>query len=636
MPLTSLRDISIAFGDTQILDCAELFIDRGERIGLVGRNGEGKSTLLKIIGLQIVPDQGEVRLPAGNRTALLDQNPDITSHTNVYEFVAAGLGDIGTILATYQKLLNSSGQNAETIEKIYALQDQLTNQDGWKYQSSLDYTIGKLGLSPEQRLSELSGGWLRRASLAQAMVSKPDILLLDEPTNHLDIPSIVWLEKELLKFEGAVMFVTHDREFLDRIATRIVELDRGILTTWPGNHNDYVLRKAASLESEQRQNAVFDKKLDKEEEWIREGIKARRRRNEGRVRSLLKMRQQRAQRRNRQNSVKLEIEQDAPSGKRVIEVNNISYRIGTIDIIREFSTSIVRGDRIGLIGPNGIGKTTLLRLLLKEIQPDAGTVRHGTGISVANFDQFRSELDPKKTIVEVIGEGREFITINNKPRHVMSYLSNFLFSSRRARSPLASLSGGEKARILLARLFSKPANLLIMDEPTNDLDTETLELLEELLLAYEGTLLLVSHDRRFMDNVVTSTLCFEGEAKINEFVGGYSDWLRKSTAPVYDKSSVNKSTPADSGARATRSGGTGKRKPGYRQQQELNRLPGKIEAIELQQQGLVQLLSSDNLYKNNDNNVRDVSNELAAIEGDLEQLYKRWTELESLYDTREN
>jgi ATP-binding cassette subfamily F protein uup len=479
----------------------------------------------------------------------------------------------------------------------------------------------------------LSGGWQRRASLARALVSNPDILLLDEPTNHLDIESITWLEKQILKFRGAVVFVTHDREFLQRVATGILELDRGKLVLWPGTYPDYLARKAASLQQEARQNAEFDRKLAGEEAWIRQGIKARRTRNEGRVRALTKLRQQQAERRQRTGNVNMRIEQGQQSGKRVIEASNVDFEINGNTIISSFSTQIIRGDRIGLIGPNGVGKTTLLRLLLGQLTPSNGEIQHGTRLETAYFDQLRTALDPSKTVVDLIGEGREQITINGKSKHVISYLSDFLFTPQRSRSPVKALSGGERARVLLARLFSKPANLLVLDEPTNDLDIETLELLEELLLQFEGTLLLVSHDRKFLDNVVTSTLSFEGKGLVREYVGGYSDWLRQSNPKIHPgqagKSTARgKSEPMPSSKAAVLATGN-RKKLSYKLQRELDQLPGEIDRLESHQQELARKMSTPGFYDRDADSVRKVANDLKQTETALEQCYQRWAELES-------
>ena len=635
MPLITLTDLSIAFGDNLLLNRASLSLYAGQKTGLIGRNGEGKSTLLKIIGSQISADAGDIRLDPGVRIAMLEQSPKVSSTASVFEYVALGLGETGSVLAEYQSLVTSSNLSDKQLNHLSDLQHKLDSSGGWSLQSTVDRTLSRLGLDGSISVAKLSGGWQRRASLARALVSAPDILLLDEPTNHLDVESIVWLEKQIIQFDGAIVFVTHDREFLQRVATNIVELDRGKLSSWPGTYGDYLSRKAAALEQEERQNAVFDKKLAKEETWIRQGIKARRTRNEGRVRALKKLRQEQSERRSRKGNVRLELEQSQQSGKRVIEATNISYKIAGQQIISSFSTRIIRGDRIGLIGPNGIGKTTLLRLLLKELVPDSGEIIHGTRIEVAYFDQLRSELDPNRTVVDTIGEGREEVTINGRSRHVISYLSDFLFSPDRSRSPIKALSGGERARVLLAKLFSKSANLLIMDEPTNDLDIETLELLEELLLQFDGTLLLVSHDRKFLDNVVTSTFSFEGNGIVKEYVGGYSDWLRqtgtsKSTENKKQKTKKENRQPQSARPAPTQETiPTAKKKLSYNLQRELDMLPDKIDKLEAEQRKLTLQMSRTDFYNQPEKTVKDVSSRLNNISAELEECFQRWAELDA-------
>ncbi len=633
MTLATLTDVSIAFGDNLLLDRASLSLEPGEKIGLIGRNGEGKTTLLKIIGSAVPIDEGEVRFNPGAVVATLEQTPSDISDSTVFDFVARGLGKTGQLLAQFLTLSATSDPTRDDLARLAAIQAQLDSGDGWNLRATVERTLGRLGLDGTVKISTLSGGWQRRASLARALVSNPDILLLDEPTNHLDIESITWLEKQILKFRGAVVFVTHDREFLQRVATGILELDRDKLVLWPGTYPDYLARKAASLQQEARQNAEFDRKLAGEEAWIRQGIKARRTRNEGRVRALTKLRQQQAERRQRTGNVNMRIEQGQQSGKRVIEASNVDFEINGNTIISSFSTQIIRGDRIGLIGPNGVGKTTLLRLLLGQLTPSNGEIQHGTRLETAYFDQLRTALDPSKTVVDLIGEGREQITINGKSKHVISYLSDFLFTPQRSRSPVKALSGGERARVLLARLFSKPANLLVLDEPTNDLDIETLELLEELLLQFEGTLLLVSHDRKFLDNVVTSTLSFEGKGLVREYVGGYSDWLRQSNPKIHPgqagKSTARgKSEPMPSSKAAVLATGN-RKKLSYKLQRELDQLPGEIDRLESHQQELARKMSTPGFYDRDADSVRKVANDLKQTETALEQCYQRWAELES-------
>ncbi|MDE0714307.1 MAG: ATP-binding cassette domain-containing protein, partial [Gammaproteobacteria bacterium] len=496
--------------------------------------------------------------------------------------------------------------------------------DGWRIQQRVEKVLSRLAIPADEPVGTLSGGWQRRVSLARALVSEPRLLLLDEPTNHLDITSIEWLENQILNYQGSVLFVTHDRAFLSKVANRIIDLDRGDLRSWAGGYGDYLRRKAELEAQEARQNAEFDRRLQQEEAWIRQGIEARRTRNEGRVRALMKMREERGRRRERQGKARLKLDQAEQGGRLVIEARDVTFAHGDKAIARDFSTRILRGDRVGLIGPNGIGKTTLIRLLLGEQAPDSGLVRLGHSQKVAWFDQGRSRVDPDATVVDAIGEGREKITIGGRDRHVISYLSDFLFTPARARSPVRSLSGGEHARVLLAKLFSKPANLLVMDEPTNDLDIETLELLEELLLEFRGTLLLVSHDRQFMDQVVTSTLVLEGGGVIREYVGGYTDWERQRPKPVPAEPEIPRERPRHPPEREK-----SRKKPGYREQQELSALPQRIETLEERQAELTNLVSGGDFYRQDQETVATTLRELDLVSGELEECYRRWEELES-------
>jgi ATP-binding cassette subfamily F protein uup len=499
MPLVALDSVSIAFGHLPLLEHAIFQVDAGERVAVIGRNGSGKSTLLNVLGGELPPDDGVVIRQPGLRIARLVQDVPLSANRSVADVVGEGLGD-------------------------------LDPHDEWQRHHQADMVMSRLSLPPDAIVDTLSGGWKRRVLLARALVGQPDVLLLDEPTNHLDIAAITWLESFLADYKGAVIFVTHDRAFLEPLATRIVELDRGMLTSWPGDYATFERKKEEWLANEELQNAKFDKKLASEEVWLRRGVKARRTRDEGRVKALMAMRADRSERRNRAGNVKMQMEQSDPSGKMVFEANDISfaYPSGTGgDVIKDFSTRVMRGDRIGLIGPNGAGKTTLLRILLGQLPPDRGEVRRGANVEIAYYDQQREQLDPDRTVVDTIGDGNETVTVNGQPRHVHGYLQDFLFSPERARSPVRALSGGERNRLLLARLLTRPANVLVLDEPTNDLDLETLELLEQQLVEWPGTLLVVSHDRRFLDNVVTSTIAFEGGGRVEEFVGGYEDYVRQ-------------------------------------------------------------------------------------------------------------
>ncbi len=628
MSLLQVKNLSIAFGIHHLLDQANFVLKAGERVGLLGRNGEGKSTFLKILADEIPFDEGEIQGRDQIRVAKLDQAPSLTGDETIYAVVASGLGKTGELITHYRALSSSpKAGEAASLEKLAKLQNEIEHAHAWPHFQAIEKVLSRLGLDADQAVSSLSGGWQRRVSLARALVIEPDVLLLDEPTNHLDIESIQWLEGHLMSFTGAIVFVTHDRAFLDKMATRIVDLDRGQLVSWPGNYSDYLRRKAAALEEEERQNALFDKKLAQEEQWIRQGIKARRTRNEGRVRALKKMRAERADRRSRQGNVKIKIESAEKSGKRVIEAEGVDLAFGDKIILKDFSTSILRGDRIGLIGPNGVGKTTLIKVLLGQLAPDSGSVKVGTNLEVAYFDQLRNQLDMDKTVVEFIGEGREQISINDKPRHVISYLSDFLFTPARARSPISSLSGGEKARVLLAHLFSKAVNMLVMDEPTNDLDIETLELLEELLLDFKGTLLLVSHDRQFMDNVITGTLVFEGEGQVSDYVGGYSDWADRTKAEPKAEIQASQTTKQET-TNEPKVAPVSAKKLSYKLQCELDALPEQIEKIETEQSKLTDQLSDPTMFSRDPKQAENISRRLTQLGEELEGCYARWDELD--------
>ncbi len=616
----------MAYGTHALLDHARFQLDPGERVGLLGRNGEGKSTLMKIIAGDIQADSGEIWRQAEIKIAWLEQSPELNDEDTIYQAVAQGLGQLGETISRYHQLLNEMDGSDQSLTQLGKIQQQLEADNGWHFQQRVETILDKLALPADVRVKTLSGGWKRRVALAKALLIEPDVLLLDEPTNHLDFDSIQWLEEQILNFKGAVLFVTHDRAFLQKLATRIVELDRGQLTSWAGNYQDYLRRKAAALEEEARQNAEFDKKLAQEETWIRQGIKARRTRNEGRVRALEKLRAERAQRRNQQGAAEVKLNKGEASGKKVIEATDVTFAYGDKVIIRDFSTRIERGDKIGLLGPNGAGKSTLLKLLLKQIEPTTGTVEHGTRLNIAYFDQLREQLDPELSVAETVAEGSDFIDFSDGRKHVMSYLADFLFAPARARSPVKSLSGGEKNRLLLAKLFTKPANLLVMDEPTNDLDLETLEILEQKLVDYDGTLLLVSHDRQFLDNVVTNVFVFEGDGQINEYVGGYSDWLRvkqqqsAQAAAVDPKPKKEKTKPKSKPAN----------KLSFKDKRELEQLPALIEELEERQSLLNDAVNQPDFYKQEHDSVKKTLAELEQVNQELEQAYQRWETLDNL------
>src|SRR5262245_1842875 len=529
MPLVTLDQVSVAFGHLPLLGEATLRIDRGERVCMVGRNGAGKSTLLRIISGEQAPDSGTVWTEPGLRVGRLDQDVPITTDRTVFDVVAEALGDLSDMVARYHHTAVEVAEKSTPalLETLGRLQHDLERADAWRVEQRVEFVLSRLELPADVCVDTLSGGWRRRVLLARALAAEPDVLLLDEPTNHLDIDAIVWLETFLAEYPGGLVFVTHDRAFLQRVATRIIEIDRGRLTSWPGDYATFLRRKDESLANETVAQEKFDKRLAEEEAWLRQGIKARRTRNEGRVRALMAMREERAARREQDGTVRLQIEAAGRSGQMVLEADHVFKNFGSKDVVRDFSARIVRGDRIGLIGPNGSGKTTLLRLLLGETAPDRGEVRHGANVEIAYYDQQREQLDPERTVFDTLGDGNDTVTVNGGTRHVNAYLRDFLFPTERAQSPVKALSGGERNRLLLARLFTRPANLLVLDEPTNDLDLETLELLEAQLADWTGTLLLVSHDRAFLDNVVTSTLAFEGSGRVQEYLGGYADWLRQ-------------------------------------------------------------------------------------------------------------
>lgn len=626
MPLIRLTNVSIAFGTHALLDNAAFQLDAGERVGLLGRNGEGKSTLMKIIAGDIHADHGEIWKQPELRLAWLEQSPNLDENETIYEAVAGGLGELGRVIARYHELLHHMDGSEQSLQALGDVQHKLEAENGWEFQTRVEAVLSKLQLPADVLVGSLSGGWKRRVALARALVIDPEVLLLDEPTNHLDFESIAWLEEQILAFQGAVMFVTHDRAFLQKLATRIIDLDRGQLTSWAGNYQDYLARKAAALEDEANQNAEFDKKLAKEEVWIRQGVKARRTRNEGRVRALKRLRDERSERRNTQGTAKLSLNKGEASGKKVVEAIDVNFQYQDKPIIKDFSLRIERGDKIGLIGNNGAGKSTLLKLLLGQLQPTTGTIELGTNLQIAYFDQLREQLDPEISVADSVLDGGEFVDTPDGKRHVMSYLADFLFAPARARSPVKSLSGGEKNRLLLARLFTKTANLIVMDEPTNDLDLETLEILEEKLVEYQGTLLLVSHDREFLDNVVTSVLVFEGEGRVEEYIGGYADWFalmeqnKKAEAVKIAEQAVKKEKPKAGPAK----------KLSFKEQRELEQLPALIEQLETLQVQLAADMNEANFYKQSPDAVAAKLAQLQTTEADLSQAYQRWDELEAM------
>ncbi len=618
--LLNLKNLSLNLGSTVLLDKVELSLERGERLCLVGRNGTGKSTLMKVIAGSIHADGGEIIRAQNLRVAELPQDVPKDLAGTVYEVASAGLGEAGRLVAEYHRILHDSPDDMKALGRI---QSALESHDGWSLDSRVQAALTRLELDGDAQFSALSGGLKRRTLLAQALVAEPDLLLLDEPTNHLDIDSIAWLEDFLGGWSGTLLFVTHDRAFLRRLATRIIELDRGILRSWPGTYDDYLRRKEEALRAEAQQDALFDKRLAQEEAWIRKGIEARRTRNQGRVERLYKLRNEDRERRRLPGQVKLAVQEAERSGKLVAEAEGVSFGRGERVLVRNFSTTLLRGDKIGIIGPNGAGKTTLLNLLLGKLAPDSGTLRHGTNLQVAYFDQLRVALDENRPVYENIGEGKDFVEIDGNRMHVMSYLQNFLFTPDRARSPVKALSGGERSRLLLARLFAQPSNLLVLDEPTNDLDVETLDLLEERLGEYGGTVLLVSHDREFLDNVVTRCLAFEGNGRIGEYIGGYQDWVRQrpeKTAPKVE-SKVAVASPKPQPKPAV--------KLGYKEQRELAALPGLIEKLETEQGELSAALSDGSVYQQDRGRALALQERLAVIERELGQAYARWESLEA-------
>ncbi|MGB5334219.1 MAG: ATP-binding cassette domain-containing protein [Woeseiaceae bacterium] len=630
MSLLRFDDIGLDFGEQVILRNAELSIESGERICLIGRNGAGKSTTLKLIMGTIDADRGEIVRKSGLIVSQLEQTLPDAGSIPVIDVVRSGLEQIQGLLTEYEERsrLELDKHGLRELEELHA---KIDAHDGWHLEQRVEATITELNLPADKSMNELSGGWRRRVALAKALVQQPDLLLLDEPTNHLDIATIKWLEDRVYSYAGAVLFITHDRAFLQRLATRIVEIDRGRLVSWPGDYNNYLKLKEKALENEATADALFDKKLGQEEVWVRQGIKARRTRNEGRVRALKKMREEREARIAKEGTARIHIEEAEQSGRKVLRARNVSYGYGNLPVISDFSTKIMRGDRIGLIGNNGVGKTTLLRLLLGELEPQTGTIKRGTNLEIGYFDQLRQTLDLEKSVAFNVGEGRDYITLNGKDRHVVGYLRGFLFSPKRAMTPIKALSGGERNRVILAKLFTRPANLLILDEPTNDLDIETLEVLEQKLVDYNGTLIIVSHDRQFLDNVVTSTIVFEDHGRIREYVGGYSDWLRQGHELAVTDDPLGAEKIKRQAAERRQRGGS--RKLSYKDQRELDQLPAEIEALETRISQLQAVIADPDFYLQDKTVVQDKLATLSQCERQLEQRVERWGALETLRES---
>lgn len=631
MALVSLQGVKVSFGGPPLLEGVDLSISRGERVCLVGRNGAGKSTIMRLITAELKPDSGKIVYQQGVRITLLTQEVPNALFGSVFDVVSSAFGEQGQLLAEYHNVSSklAHDHSKSLMAELEDVQHRFESAGGWQMHQRVEEILTRLQLPENADFSELSGGLKRRVLLAKAVAGQPDLLLLDEPTNHLDIDSISWLEEFLFSFGGTLLFVTHDRALLQKLATRIVDIDRGRLTSWPGSYQAYLELKQAALDAEAVENAKFDKKLATEEAWIRQGVKARRTRNEGRVRALKELRRTRSDRREVTGAARMQMQDAERSGKLVIEAQDVSYGYNGRPIIRDFSTTIFRGDKVGIIGPNGSGKTTLLKILLGELKPQKGTLRLGTNLEVAYLDQHRAQLDDDKTVQDNVANGSDHVTINGNPRHVIGYLQDFLFAPARARSPVKVLSGGERNRLLLAKLFTKSSNVLVLDEPTNDLDIETLDLLEELLMDYPGTVLLVSHDRAFINNVVTSTLALEGDGKVNEYVGGYDDWLRQSqrkieVSAVPVKIEEKKTAP---GRQKEKS-----RRLTFKEQKELETLPKLIEHLETEQQQIIAVMADPSFYRESGNRVTETKARLESIEKELVESYARWEVLEALQE----
>ncbi|PMG20682.1 ABC transporter ATP-binding protein [Vibrio splendidus] len=634
MALLTIHNGQLAFGDHPLLDGADFALQENERVCLVGRNGAGKSTLMKILSGNIIMDDGKMQITQDVVVSRLEQDPPRNEQGSVYEYVSSGLAEVGELLKEYHNLLDviAEDPSEKNLNRLTRVQEKLDHANAWRFEDRVSNVLAALKLTANTKLTELSGGWQRKAALARALVCDPDVLLLDEPTNHLDVATIEWLEAFLKDFRGSIIFISHDRAFIKSMATRIVDLDRGKLSSFPGDYDNYLLEKEEALRVEEMQNAEFDKKLAQEEVWIRQGIKARRTRNEGRVRALKKLREERQDRREVQGKANIQIDTSARSGKIVFEAENLNFAFEGKEIVTDFSFNIMRGDRIALIGPNGCGKSTVLKLLLDQLKPDSGRLHCGTKLEVAYFDQYREILDPEKSVIDNLADGKQEVTVGGRERHALSYLQDFLFSPKRARTPVKALSGGEKNRLLLARIFLKSNNLLILDEPTNDLDIETLELLEDLLANYEGTLLLVSHDRQFVDNTVMTSWIFEGDGVVEEFVGGYHD-AQKQRAQALEYRQVEKPAKTDKVVEETPKTAPVKAKPkklSYKLQRELEVLPMRLEELETQIETLQEEVNDPSFFSKPVEQTQPVLDKLSAAEQELEVAFERWEELEAL------